>query len=140
VADLGQRQVLGLQALDQAEAGEVRVVVLRSGPGRDVDGDQALADVVADRAGAHAGKVSELGQCVPCVLLVRWGHSETIHYNVRVSRLLITLVGGGSTGEGFLERGHRVGITGAFAMACRPNGAAVGASRGTFGGLLDCRA
>src|SRR5436190_409399 len=55
-ADLGERQVLALHPLDEAEARQVSIAVSRRRACRLRGGQQSLRDVVADRPRRHVGE------------------------------------------------------------------------------------
>jgi hypothetical protein len=75
-ADVRQRLVLALEALDEAQPREVGVVVFGAGAGSSVDGQQALAYVVPDGARGDPGQIGQFGQSVSGLRV--GGHGEVM--------------------------------------------------------------
>ena len=67
-ADLGERQVFGLQPADQPQSREMALVVLGARSGLADGRQQPLGEVVADGPRCDPGKVRKLGQCVAFVI------------------------------------------------------------------------
>ena len=63
-ADLGERLMLGLEAPDEAQPGQVAGRVARARPRLAGGRQQALGEVVADRPRGHPGQVGQLGDRV----------------------------------------------------------------------------